>query len=330
MSSVDTRGYVAWSVDASNREKSTSGGLFYEIAKSVLEMGGVVYGAVFSDEYSVVHVRSTDIDEVKKMRGSKYVQSRVGEVFVNVKNDLRNRKVLFTGTPCQIAGLKGYLQRDYDNLVCMDFVCLGVPSPGIWEEYLKVFHKRDKITNIVFKDKLYGWSNWTFLIESTHGLFRQPGRINLYMQGYLQHLYIRPSCYDCKFRKVHHLGDITVADCWGIDKLFPEINDEKGISAVLVHSDLGNTLIHELAREKICCREVEVNKLLAGNPYATKKIVYNSKKEKFVKEYNDKGIEVALHNNLDMPPRWKRFLQVCKWRLISWREYNSRRGKSNE
>lgn len=321
MNMYQTKGYIAWSKDENNRRHSTSGGIFYEIAQAILSNDGIVYGAVFDSDFSVKHSRASNIKEVQEMRGSKYVQSKMGDILRQVKADLQfGKKVLFTGTPCQIAGLKSYLQKNYNNLICMDFVCLGVPSPGVWEDYLSIFHNKKEIRSIIFKEKKMGWTKWTFFVDKGRKVFRQSGRVNLYMQGYLQHLYIRPSCYECRFRKEHHLSDITVADCWGIDNLYPELNDEKGISTVLVHSDVGEKIISDLSNTHINCRAVGVEPLLKGNPYATMPIQYNKRKGSFVRDYTKDGLKTALKKNLERPPLWKRIFQNIKWILISLQE----------
>jgi coenzyme F420-reducing hydrogenase beta subunit len=327
MDEIKIKGYIAYSKNLENRLLSTSGGLFYELAMYVLNSDGIVYGAVFDDNYQVVHVRADDLTMVGKMRGSKYVQSQLGKSFVSVKQDLRGgHLVLFTGTPCQIAGLKGYLGKNHDNLLCIDFICLGVPSPMIWSKYLDVFHKRTNIRKIIFKDKRIGWSKWTFLIESNDDIFREPGSINYYMQAYLRHLCIRPSCYNCAFRKIEHESDITIADCWGIENIKPKLNDEKGISAVLVQTTMGKKYLKKIL-DKIVIEETEVATLLKGNPYATKPIAINEKRSSFFQSYYRHGIKFTLKKFTAKRNILKQLKERQEWRKFSKQEYTERNQK---
>lgn len=309
-----SKGYISYCRNDNERIKSTSGGVFYTLAKEIICRGGIVYGAVFDENFNVHHVRGDCINDIQRMQGSKYVQSSKSKIFASVKQDLnKGLEVLFCGTPCEVEGLKYFLQKEYDNLISMDFVCLGIPSPRVWEEYITSFHKRKDIENIVFKDKKYGWSDWTFTIYKKKGVFREPGNLNLYMQGYLQHLYIRPSCFDCKFRNATHNSDITIADCWGVEGLAPEMNDQKGVSMVLINSEKGSHYFKNCAGQLIT-KEVDTEALIKGNPHATLGIKYNSNKDDFFEYKKKYGIKKALIRFAQNRATWKFYLKTLYWR----------------
>ena len=318
----DTKGYICWSKNNNARANSTSGAVFYELAVECLSKNGVVYGAVFDDYFEVVHNRGTNTFDICHMQGSKYSQSKLGDTYCRVKFDLENGiKVLFTGTPCQVAGLKNYLGKEYDNLLSLDFICLGVPSPKVWKDYLVAFHEISKIERITFKDKRFGWSRWTFLVKSSDRVFRQPGSINYFMQAYLKHLVIRPSCYKCPFRTVHHTSDFTVADCWGIDKVAPELNDEKGISTLLVHTEKGEDYLLEI-EERLNRIKKSVSDLLSENPYATNPIAINQARSNFFVMYKKSGIIKALKKYARRRNLLKLWKEEFRWKHISLNEFN--------
>lgn len=309
-----SKGYIAYCKDDKERKRSTSGGVFFTIARSVIYRGGIVYGAAFDEDFNVVHIRGTTIDDLHRMQGSKYVQSKKNCTFSSVKQDLLNGlEVMFCGTPCEIEGLLCFLNKDYEKLICMDFVCLGVPSPSVWGEYLSAFHKKDEIQNIVFKDKKYGWSNWSFTIYKKRNVFREPGDLNLYMQGYLQHLYIRPSCFECKFRNVNHRSDFTVADCWGVENIAPEMYDKRGVSMVLVNTEKGDSYFSSCSNNFVV-KEENIEDLLKGNPHATQDIKYNSNRDGFFEYKKSYGVKRALLQFAQHRVIWKFYIKTIYWR----------------
>lgn len=245
--------YAAINNDESIRMQSSSGGIFTLIAESVLDCGGVVFGACFDKNWNVVHDYTETKEGLARFRGSKYVQSNLGNTFSQAKSFLdAGRKVMFTGTPCQIAGLKNFLRKSYDNLVTVDVVCHGVPSPAVWKEYLiqsiKNIYKnlslseeslelKNVIQNISFRSKEKGWKNYHVAIEYVNGERESiPFYQNLYMNAFLSDFALRPSCFACPAKLDQMQGDITLADCWGVDKLKPEIDDDKGCGLILVHN----------------------------------------------------------------------------------------------
>lgn len=241
----ETQAYAAINKDEEVRMRSSSGGMFHALAKWTIEQGGVVFGARFNDQWEVVHGYTETIEGIEPFMRSKYVQSRIGDNFSLAKNFLNcGRKVLFVGTPCQIGGLKSYLKKDYDNLISIDIICHGVPSPKVWRDYLKEKVNGDKVLDINFRDKRNGWKNFQCVTTTTTTTTCEKQMENVYFRGFLNNVYLRRSCYNCKFKSVIRCSDITLADFWGVDKLNPRMDDDKGTSLLIIHSQKGVDLVH--------------------------------------------------------------------------------------
>ena len=233
--------YAAVNPDGQERLQSSSGGVFPLLMRAVLEQGGIVFGAAFDEDWSVHHTAVTRLEEMPALQGSKYVQSRTGTCYRAVKECLRQgKRVLFSGTACQVAGLLRYLGKEEENLLTVDVVCHGVPSPRIWQEYLASLHQPAPIRSISFRDKQSGWLDYAFSIRYADGsVFREPHGENLYMKGYLKDLFLRPSCHRCKVKGGRCGSDITLGDFWGIGRVSPELDDDRGVSMVLAHTPKG-------------------------------------------------------------------------------------------
>lgn len=228
------------------RLSSSSGGIFTLLAEQIIDEGGVVFGARFNEKWEVVHDFAETKEGLIPFRGSKYVQSRIGDAYANAEKFLKSgRKVMFTGTPCQIAGLKKYLRREYENLLAVDFVCHGVPSPMVWRKYIQeeIAHQ-DKcvLTKVNFRDKSTGWKKFSFILnfsqtklEGDQNLIRSSVFTdNAYMNAFLENLSLRPCCYACPAKAGKSESDITIGDFWGIEKIASWLDDDKGISLVLL------------------------------------------------------------------------------------------------
>lgn len=261
------------------RRKSSSGGVFTLLAEYVLNNGGVVFGAKFDDDWNVVHSWTDTKEGIAAFRGSKYVQSTIGSTYREAKDFLtQGRKVLFSGTPCQIAGLKKYLHKEYDNLLTIDIVCHGVPSPLVWSRYLKDLNTDNEIiTNINFRSKKRGWKNYSYLIQTPKGvLFDDYASKSVYLQGFSRNMILRPSCYDCPAKKGKSKSDITLGDCWGIEKMATIEDDNLGISTILLNTDKGFSIYSELDINNIPLKYdsiIENNKSIvfsARKPYCRK------------------------------------------------------------
>ena len=216
---------------------------------AVIEKGGAVYGAAFDKDWRVVHCRADTEVGCRAFRSAKYVQSDMGDCFSRIASDLKaGRTVLFSGTPCQVAGLHSALEgTDTSGLVTCDIVCHGVPSPRIWKEYLKLVSKGSPIRLISFRDKRHGWHH------SELRIVREDGRVlsehhgkNAYSLLFFNHYILRPSCARCPFANLSRPGDLTIGDFWGIEKSMPALDDDKGISLVLVNTEEGKKLLSSI------------------------------------------------------------------------------------
>ena len=236
------------------REESSSGGIFTMLSEKVIEAGGVVFGVRFDEQWQAVFDYTDTLEGLAAFRGSKYIQARVGQAFVETRAFLKEgRKVLFTGTPCQIAAIRHFLKRDYDNLLLVDFVCHGVPSPKVWKIYLNEVtdNAENAIKDIRFRNKRQGWKHFNFDLtydrESKHYSISSWHLSNHFMRIFLKDVILRPSCYACSAKGGRSGSDVTIADFWGIDKMNPQMDDDKGTSLVLVNTDKGSAYVDELA-----------------------------------------------------------------------------------
>ena len=241
--------YVAKST-SEGRINSSSGGIFELLAKKVLSEGGVIFGAEYDENWVVRHAECTDISGLDKLMRSKYVQSANNDSFKKARDYLKDgRKVLYVGTACQIEGLKLFLGKDYDNLYTADILCHGVPSPKVWDLYVKELEEKygSKITSINFRDKSDGWHDFSFKVTFENGsVFCENYFRNPFMMLFIHNVILRPSCYFCKFKGIPRSSDITLGDAWGIEKKEPEMDDDKGTSVVICNSDKGRTLLQEI------------------------------------------------------------------------------------
>ena len=264
--------YVARNNNEVIRRQSSSGGIFTLLAEAVIREGGVVFGAKFGEEWNVVHASTETLDGLAAFRGSKYVQSAIGNTYKEARNLLRQgRKVLFSGTPCQIAGLRRYLRKDYDNLLAVDVICHGVPSPMVWQRYLDEMRMKGDITDISFRDKSNSWNRYDFRLRYTSPVtgangsscekeFKQLFAENTYMRGFLADLFLRPSCHSCPAKGPKGVSDITLGDYWGVEHEHPDWDDDKGSSVVIVHTEKGTAfvsnidMVHSLTKLEVVCK----------------------------------------------------------------------------
>jgi len=290
------RGYACTLKERSQLANSTSGGMFYAIAKYVLELGGIVYGVAYDREMNVIHQAVDNEIDLEKLRKSKYVQSEIGNSFKEIKQHLiAGKKVLFSGTPCQVAGLVAYLGRSYENLLTVQVFCSGVISKYVWDKYIehtsnRIGHKiiayesRHKKVNDINTDRSkQGWKNPYIYIQTDdnqkHILPREKDILTI---AYANHLVTRPSCSNCKFKLKADViyADMSIGDFWGCENSAPFAFDELGVSAVIVHTEKGLEILNSLDAE-INTHEVEVNAIYNGNPGAC----YSYKDHPYQKEF---------------------------------------------
>lgn len=279
--------YAVRHIDDHVRMNSRSGGFFTVVSDMVLENGGIVYGCVLDKNGKACHVRTTDRDIRDAMRGSKYVQSEMGMSYRNVEKDLQSGKcVLFSGTSCQVAALKNYLKNDYDNLICMDVVCHGVPSPLVWRDYLEWQLQRsdsDRIVGVEFRNKKkYGWRDHVETIYFEDGECIDS---TVYTTLFYSHVVLRPACYVCPYKDKVHPGDITIADCWGIENVASDMDDNNGVSLVLINNEKGYKLFQNTT-EWIMSKKVDLNLCMQTpliRPFEKPK-----KRDRFWEDYSSK------------------------------------------
>lgn len=231
------------------RMKSSSGGIFTMLAEDTINAGGVVFGGCFDKNWEVQHDFTETVDGLNAFRGAKYIQSRIDQTFKKVESFLvQGRKVLFSGTGCQIAGLRLFLRKEYENLLTVEIACHGVPSPRVWRAYLDdvTNGNRNKIKFISFRDKRNGWNGYGIAITTDEGTFYESASKNQYMQCFLRNLCLRPSCTNCPAKQGASGSDIIIGDYWGVDSIHPEIYDNKGCSLVLVNTQSGKELLNRL------------------------------------------------------------------------------------
>lgn len=248
----EIKAYACYNKNEEERLNSSSGGIFILLAKKIIAMGGVVFGACFDENFQVKHAYAETKKDLRKFMTSKYVQSKIGETYKDAKKFLdQDRYVLFTGTPCQIEGLKKYLKKDYDKLFTQDIICHGVPSPKVWEKYLEYREKVDGYhpEKVNFRQKDSGWSLFALALFYKTTMYKQNHKKDLFMRAFLQNACLRESCYDCSFKKKYRVSDITLADYWGVTNIHPELNDDKGISLVLINSKKGLELFNFIINE---------------------------------------------------------------------------------
>lgn len=323
--------FAAKNHDDSIRMKSSSGGVFYDLAKSIIQQGGYVFGASFNANWNVHHIVIDKIDDIKLLMGSKYVQSNIGNSYRKAKELLQmGCLVLFSGTPCQIAGLHKFLRnKRYDNLLTVDFLCHGVPSPGVWHRYLEecVFYRSrrqaaagentvclslnlcSEIKDIKFRDKQDGWRKYRLVVskKSVHKTDKNSvwlsciHKENPYMKGFLNDIYLRPSCYACKFKRFQSQSDITLADYWGINRVAPQFNDNIGVSMLFINTSKGQTVFNDI-KEKFDIIETTFNDTLS-NKGLCESVNIHPKRTYFFDEYykHNMSIEKIIRKCLHIP-----------------------------
>ena len=304
--------YAYINPDLEERLDSSSGGIFIQLAKYVIANGGRVFGAAFNDDMNVRHMQATDVAGCRKFMGAKYVQSVIGTTFKDTREALKSGKlVLFTGTPCQIHGLKLFLKRDYDNLITASIVCYGVPSPLIFKKCMMELEHREgsKIKSIRFRDKRKGWQQSYVEYKFENGkIFSGPLAEDIYIKGFFANLYLRPSCHQCINREGNSFSDLTIGDYWGIDKLDPDLNDGKGASIVLIYTDKGKSFFQKATNLK-GTRKVDIEGVIQHNPRIINSEKRNRNRNSFFKEFeaNDLPVGDLILKFRYTPSHWVRF-----------------------
>ena len=294
------KAYGCYSKNNNIRNQSSSGGIFSLLAQQVLNVDGVVFGARYDSDFNVIHDYIEDINELYKLRGSKYLQSIIGKNFKIAKSFLeQGRLVLFSGTPCQIDGLIRFLGKEYKNLITVDIICHGIPSKKVWNSYREYMNIEGDISSVNFRDKSIGWEEYGIKIEyKNKPMFNQLAKDNLYMRGFVNDFYLRPSCYDCKSKGINRASDITLGDFWGIDNILPELNDKKGTSIVLIQSKKGENLFNQI-KQNIIFKETDIHDVVKYNKSIIESATKNEKREKFFNYINKFKFNQAIDLSLE-------------------------------
>lgn len=285
--------YAAINTDDGVRDESSSGGAFSALAEYVIDQGGIVFGAKYDSNWEVVHSSTENINGLSSFRGSKYVQSRIGDSYSQTEKYLKQgRMVLFSGTSCQIVGLKLFLMKDYQNLITAEIICHGVPSPKLWSEYTK-YLPICQAEQINMKDKSSGWSRYSFSIYGVNQniLLREAAASNKWLTPFAQNLTLRPSCYHCPAKLANSKSDFTLGDCWGINDFLPEFYDDKGCSLVICNTTKAEELI---SKSKLLLTPISIDDAVRYNPSIIKSVTEPYERTFFWKEYFKNGIEAIL------------------------------------
>ena len=299
-------------IDMKEIEKSRSGAAFVALSDLVLDNGGVIYGAGYKDHFRVAHKRATNREQRDEFRESKYVQSDLSGVFKAVLADLENGLiVLFSGTPCQTAGLNSFIGKKLrENLILVDIVCHGVPGPYLWRDYIEYIEKKykDIVSEVHFRDKhKYGWRSHKESFKLLNGLDITSGT---YTFLFYEHIMFRHSCGVCPYTNIYRPSDITIADFWGWEKINPDFNsDDKGASLILLNTDKGVQLFEKIKNKMIVIR-VNIEDCL--QPNLCYPSIINSNREKFEKDYTRKGIVYVMKKYADLGWKFKLRLLVKK------------------
>ena len=304
--------YAAKNVDKEIKLKSSSGGIFTALAEVILKEKGVVFGAAFNKDWSVGHTYAENLQDLDGLRRSKYVQSDIGKTYKQAQDFLeKGRHVLFTGTPCQIAGLRNYLGKDYEKLVTAEVFCHGVPSPAVWQKFLSENIQKEQIHAIDFRCKRFGWDasflnviykngrvlpKLPFYLKPLENWCRAVLLRRLYkFSFYIVNLYERPSCHSCHFKGLDRTADFTMGDFWGVQLTYPEYYDNQGLSVLLVNTSKAQQFLQKCNLQKTA---VEIQKVISYNPYLLASVEPHPKRAEFFRRYQTENFNKLVRELL--------------------------------
>lgn len=317
MKRQDFCAYAVINTDEAVRMQSTSGGVFTMLAESVLAQGGVVFGAAVTQEMYVAHIKVETAEQLWRLRGSKYVRSHLGNSYQCVKAALEaGRPVLFSGTPCQVGGLRAYLKEDYDNLLCVDVICHGAPKNSVWEQYVRFRERKAgaKATAVNFRDKSDSWQNYHLMMTFENGkVYRESVYEDPYMKAFLQDLTLGASCYSCAFKGMQHKADITLGDFWGVAELIPQMYDDRGTSLVFVNTEKGMKVFACLEGLQIAPADAQV--AIARNPAMVCSAKRPESRERFLAALETDDFEKVVKLFCPQPSLCRRLIRKAK-RLV--------------
>lgn len=276
--------YVGYNKDEKERFNASSGAIFSLVAKYILENKGVIVGAAFDKNNHLKHIAIEKYEDLESLKKSKYLQSDLGNIFKYIKEQIKNRIVLFVGTPCQAAGLKAFVKEN-NNLITIDLFCHGVPSPKLFEKYIKELEKEndDKVINYDFRDKETGWETYSNKVSLKSKEIITKNNENDYMKLFLSDVALREACYQCNFKLGNKYSDITLGDFWNVKKYYPEMDDTKGTSAIIINTEIGLNIFSSI-KENINYKECKIEEIIEGNPSLVNSCKYNPKRNAFFEQ----------------------------------------------
>ena len=283
--------YVGYAKDEEIRFNSSSGGIFSIIANYILENNGIVIGASFNNDNKLKHIAITNNKELSKLRGSKYLQSDLDNIFTYIKNNIKDNKILFVGTPCQVAGLKSFIKKDFNNLICIDLVCHGVPSPKLFDKYIKELESNNgKVLNYNFRDNSTGWDNYSNTITFKNKKITELRKNNNYMKLFLSDIALRNSCYNCNNKLGNKYSDITLGDFWGINNYYPDMYNKSGVSAIIINTNTGINIFNNI-NNNIEYKECLLDEIIKGNPSLIRSSKMPNRRNMFFKDIDRLNIK---------------------------------------
>ncbi len=303
------------------RMHSTSGGVFPLLAGQILEQNGIIFGAVYDENFMAKHISGFDRSNLASFQSAKYVQSAIGSSFIKVEKALKvGTQVLFSGTPCQCEGLKTFLGREYSNLLLVDLICHGVPSPKVWQAYVDYRSKKEnngiRPKRINMRSKASGWSRYGYSTEFDYGdgfVTRTLNSQDLYMKAFVGNICLRKSCSNCVAKGIQRCTDITLGDYWGIWDQHPEFDDDKGTSVVFVHSQKGREMLKQL-RDNIDCLEVDIEDAYRENSSMVHSAPAHSGRDEFLAQITADNFEELIDKYFKLETR-----RVATWPMIKSR-----------
>lgn len=289
---------------------SASGGIYILFAEYIISIGGVVCGAAYNKNFEVYHDFAENIVDCSLFQSSKYTQSDIRGIYLKIKTILKGgRPLLFVGTPCQVAGLRGFLRKDYDNLFCVDLICHGVPSPRLYRDYLNFVSHGKKISRINFRYKVTNLPGTFLRIDFSDGSNIQNClKTRVWDKLYFGHCAIRPSCHDCQFTHFNRTGDITIGDFWGIRKYHSDFHSKDCPSLVLVNNDKGQNLFDVICKNIDCIKSCQEEALQPQLQASTQVSPY---REAFWRLYESDGF-LAVAKRYGEYTIWKRIKDFIK------------------
>lgn len=288
--------YIAFSKDKNIRKNSSSGGVFTELAKKQIEKGALVYGAGFNENFEVIHKAVNSKNHLEELRGSKYVQSRMQDKYEEIKATLdRGESVYFSGTPCQVAGLYSYLGRRPENLTTQDFICHGVPSPLVWKKYVNTF---GNVKKVEFRNKKYGWHYFALHIESDKKNYYKRLDEDFYLKLFLDNTILRPICYDCPIKKQGSSADITLADCWSLNRMTEKVADtDKGLSLVIANTLKGKSCLEKVKDSgDIVAFQIDAKMAMNSQSALRESAHCNQRREQFFERFKQDEFSMIMKN----------------------------------